>query len=198
MQTQISDEMDASNLLSGGQIAKAVKSAIRVREVERFHFNESRDFTFVTVADDDTYTPSTEFIAIDLVEVLIGTRYEELERYSPMAMACSSATGQTGRPWGWAWYGDELQLYPTPNDVYTIRIHGHFKVAELSADSDTNIWTTDGEDMIREDAKAILYASVRRNVEDASISVGMAKGYADALRAKTSKLKATGRIKAWS
>lgn len=200
IRTTIGSETLKTSLVS--EIGEAVKSAIRLRQNERFWFNETRSYTFATVADDDTYTLAasgsvSEFLTIDRIEAQIGSVWHELERVDQEEMTSLKHTARTGQPLCWCYFGDEVQIYPTPSDVYTLRVTGHFKFAELSAGTDTNAWLTHGYDMIKEAAKAIFYANIVRNEGMAATSRGLSDSFLQQLRAESSRRRGTGKIKPW-
>ncbi len=51
-------------------------------------------------------------------------------------------------------YQDRINLFPIPGSTYTLTIHYLKALTALSADSDTNAWLTEGEELIRLHAKA--------------------------------------------
>lgn len=202
MQTEIAEETDRSHLSS--QIARAILSAVRLRSDERFWFNETRDYSFSTIATTDTYTLAPdvslklqEFITIDYLEVLIGGQYRPMNRVSPAEMAASKQTPTSGQPLDWALFGDEIQIYPTPNDAYTVRVAGHFKFIELDAGADENAWTSSAYDMIKNDAKAVFYTTFIREHDQAASCREVAEVFRAALQRETSRKQASGTLRPW-
>lgn len=204
MQTDIADEIARSDLSSGGQIARKIKEAIRLRETERYWFNETDAYTFATVNGTDDYTLAadaglslSEFITIDAMEVQIGSEWRHMRRVDQAEMRDLKSSTSSGQPSDWCVFGSEVEIYPTPNDAFTIRVTGHFRLTELSADGDTNAWTTTAENMIRNDAKALVLADYVRNFDMAQASRQIADMYRDVLDKEHSRRTATGRIKPW-
>lgn len=201
LKSEIADDLAKSNLTT--QIARAILDAVEFHEGERFWFNVTRAYTHVTVADDDTYTLAAsgevyEFLTIDRIEVLVGTQYRPLERKSPDEMRELKESAQTGEPQSWAYLNDEIQYYPTPSAVYTMRVHGHYRLTPLSVDADENEWTNAARNLIRSTAKAYLYAHVMKSPDQAAAAQNVMLLELDRLRIKTSQRTATGRIRPWS
>jgi hypothetical protein len=75
-------------------------------------------------------------------------------------------TAQTGqdiaRPDYFAYYKQNIRLYPIPDAVYTMTMAYVYKLTALSSGSDSNAWTTDAEELIRCRAKADLYGHLQR------------------------------------
>lgn len=60
-----------------------------------------------------------------------------------------------------------MWFYPLPNQQRIVTMSYIERAATLSAASDTNYWMTDAEALIREEAKADIYANVIRNEQRA-------------------------------
>lgn len=162
MKARISDELGQRTDLAS-QIAYSITDAIAAYEDTRFHFNESRAITFSTVAAQEFYT-SADAAAIatiqkfDYVMVYVGDIPQQLSYNSPETMEWQSVSGtQQGTPWEYTWYGNAIRLYPTPDQVYTIRIGASVKVAAPATDAETgNAWMVHAERLIRSRAKLEL------------------------------------------
>ncbi len=192
---RIADDAERTDLTT--QIKKAINRAIHHYEKERFYFNEATN-TFSTVASQNTYTSSdAAFIAniaeIDLVKVtLSATNIPPLTKRSYTFLQEVDVGAITGDPCDYAWYASKLWLYPTPNAVLTITVSGQTKYTELSADADTNVWTTDAEDLIEARARWWLYKRVILDAEQASLAKEEELEALQALREKTAHLKDSG------
>lgn len=141
-------------------IRNKIKAAIRAYQKRRFWFNESRDVTFHTVASTEVYDFATigqEFYALDGVFLTVDSQTVELERISYASM--EGADTQTGVPSAYAYVNRALRIWQSPNDIYTIRLTGHIKVAEPASDAETdNAWMVEAYDLIMAHAKSELYA----------------------------------------
>jgi hypothetical protein len=71
-----------------------------------------------------------------------------------MDAAQSGAT--TNAPTHFAYFKQQIRLYPIPDAVYTVGLSYIYRFTTLSADGDTNAWMTDGEEVIRQSAKRRL------------------------------------------
>lgn len=171
MQDRIADELNRTDLTS--QIQKAIKSAIKVYDKQRFWFNESRSFTFSTVGGQEFYTSSDNadipnLLAIDTAQIAIASTDKYLlsrVSYEEMEATSANGTSDEGQPTWFAYYNKQLRLYPIPDAVYTIRVSGHWALTDLSLTTDTNNWMTDGEILIRSRAKREIFTHVIRDVE---------------------------------
>lgn len=202
MKTRIASEMERSDLTSF--IPNAIQDAIKTHETKRFWFNESRDLTFSTVAGQRIYTSAdaswiASIIEIDALYVTVGGQNRCLRRRDATEIELSADNSAlTGEPYSWAYWNKSIQLYPIPNQAYTVRAYGHIRLSSLSEDVDTNAWMTDAERLIRQSAKALLCAEVtfddigmQRYGALADIQMGM-------LEEETSRRQATGCIRATS
>lgn len=203
MKARIADELARSDLTS--QIAYAITDAIAAYEDERFHFNESRALTFSTVASQEFYSSTDnanigKVQKIDYVKVYIGNQAYDLRYERPADMESLSVSGtQIGTPWAYTWYGNQIRLYPTPDQVYTVRIGAAYKVAAPATDGEAdNPWMTHAERLIRSRAKLELALHVLKDTELAqTMTLGVTEAF-DQLKARTNQLTqaAQGRVRA--
>lgn len=203
MKTRIADELARDDLTS--QIAYAITDAIAAYEDERFHFNESRATTFPTVASQEFYG-STDAASIaniqkiDYVKVYVGNQPYDLRYERPDAMESLSVNGtQQGTPWAYTWYGNQIRVYPIPDQVYTIRIGASVKVAAPASDSEaSNPWMTHAERLIRARAKLELALHVLKDEGLAATMVQAVEEALNQLHGRTAMLTqaAKGRVAA--
>lgn len=175
MKSRIAGELARSDLTS--QIADAITTTIEAYQTERFYFNESRDVTFDTVANQEFYDSSDntnipDLLNIDWATIAIGSTIRTLEPRSPEKVDYDAGnTSSTGQPYSYAYYQQKLRLYPKPNAVHTVRINAHIKLAAPASDSETdNAWMMDAERLIRSHAKYELATHVLRS---ASLAAAM-------------------------
>lgn len=176
LQRAVADELgDRSDLLSeldgsslgSSPIKRAIQSAIAKWEAEPFWFNE--DYTtpfFTTVAGQELYgvgTDPDDFAAtpgIVVLHILVGGNRFEMKRQGWQYLEeISPSPTARGQPFEWAWFANKIRLYPIPDGAYPVRA-SRTKLMALSADGDTNIWTNEGYDLIRSEAKLILARDV--------------------------------------
>ena len=197
MKSRIASELRRSNITS--QIASAISTAISAYEHDRFFINESRDNTFMTVADQEFYSSSdAAFIGtltkIDYVFLFIqNTPFELSARQPRITEDASTNATATGTPTVYSWYDEQIRLYPVPSDAWTIRVGGVVTIAEPASDSETgNFWMTTAERLIRSRAKQELALHVLRDLELAQIMGGAATEAYDQLTDRTVRITKTG------
>jgi hypothetical protein len=220
LQRQVADELgNRTDLLTAlsdsnltlSPIQNAIQSAVSKWEREPFYFNEAYTVPwFTTVASQEFYTSSdAASIAttpdVDDLHILISSnRYTLTKRSWQYMEDMSVSPTNTGQPQDWAYFAEEIRLYPIPDGAYPVRASRTTKADALSADSDSNVWTTDAFDLIRSEAKLILAQEVIHDV-DLATRMKLAiygdpgdpriTGYLSALKGETTR-RARSRIKA--
>lgn len=165
MVDRIEDEIaDTSGNLET-QIQRAIKSAIAHYQRRRFYFNE-KVATFSTVAAQQWYSSSDlsdipNIVEIDRMAITIGsTNYPLNARSQQWIEDMYVGTSDTGDLTDYAYYRQQIRLYPIPTAVRTITLSYVYQPSALSASTDSNVWTTDAEELIRQRAKAVLKVDV--------------------------------------
>jgi hypothetical protein len=194
MQTRIADELDRSDLTA--QIKRSIVSAVRHYERRNFYFTEA-SFTFDTVAGQRSYassdianSPSIDILNGDFYGmrvVLTKQPFEDLDRRTALLTF-------KAMPEEWAYYGSQVWLYPIPDRAYTMTAYSVPRLTELSADSDSNAWTNDAEELIRTRAKIDLLRNVIRvdAGEDIALLAGQEEAAFVALVNEGASRRATG------
>jgi len=201
LKTLVAQDLSRSDLTS--QISAAVLSSIQDHSVERFYFNETRDFSIsLTTGSSGIYaiTPTStiqEFIKIDWIRVQIGSQWTRLDRIDSDNMEEFKSATTTGQPSWWTYVADRLSFYPEPGSTYSARIAGHVRLVALSADADTNAWTNAAKDLIRYSALKRVLAFPVRNAEAALGAATMEAQQLDTLRRETDRRKRQGRMAAY-
>lgn len=197
MKTRIADELGQRTDLTS-QIAYAINDAIAAYQAERFHFTETRAITFTTVADQEFYDATDAagiagIWSIRFVTLTVGDNSCSLAYMDPANAEVISASGtNTGQPSWYTWESDQIRLYPTPAEAWTVRIGCSASVAAPATDGETNNpWMTHAERLIRSRAKLELALHV---VLDQGLAVAMGEAVAEAFRQL--KDKATKRLAA--
>lgn len=157
------------------QIKAAINKAVAHYERQRFYFNETT-FTFTTVANQEYYSSSDQanipnLIDIDAMKILVnGSTYEILPKGFEYLDEIQTNTAYTGDPIFYAYYKQQIRFYPVPQAVRTVTVAGLIKYADLSADADYNVFTTEAPDLIRARAEWHLYANLLKDIEGATIA----------------------------
>lgn len=210
LKSRIADDLRRSDLTS--QINSAVLDAVKRWEGERFWFNEHR-FRLPTVAGTEEYAipgtltntdesaldTHTDLLEIDDVRMLDGNDYVRLRERTEQWIneEQAPAAQYTGTPAWYGIYGNKFRLSPVPDAVYVITISGLARLAPLSADEDTNAWTTEAEALIRHQALCELYRVVLRDTDGFALAQGGVQDALALLSRKSSGKLMTGRITAW-
>lgn len=164
MRARILDEISDSTLTTS--VNAAILSAIKFYERQRFYFNERVSDTFSLVAGQEYYE-SADLAAIpnlitidDMYVTISGSRYHITPiQFEDIASAQNGlVTGDP--PTNYAIYAQQIRMIPIPSAVRTVTMADHYRLTALSADSDSNAWTTDAEELIRCHAKHDLASNV--------------------------------------
>ena len=184
------------------EIKAAILSAVDHYTRLPFYFLESRSETFNTVADQEYYG-SADLAAIpniahiDRLTITVNSTLTSLDRQSFNYIdAQNSISTRTGRPVDYCYYAKQIRLSPIPDAVYEIRIAGDIRLAELSADADTNAWMTDGERLIRFRASYDLWSNVLADETRASVAKRNEMDALQWLVAEGTQRGTSGKIKA--
>lgn len=193
MQARINDELAMPSIAA--RIPNAIQAAIRFYESERFWFNEGESTTS-TVIDQQAYAMPTDFLEGDgLTLTASGIRYPLKRRPWPWMRGHNIDTAVTARPRDWAYYADQIWLYPVPDLVYTLTCSYLQRLDALSAFADTNDWMTHGEELIRERAKYdLMRQGPARDLEMAAVLKICAGEALSNLQDKSEQKIATGRL----
>lgn len=203
LQARIARELHRTDLTS--DIQSAIKSAIDFYASQRFHWNEKR-WSLTTIGGTKFYGQSTpapgtlpsDILEIDSITVTANSRIYQLDRmsYTDMDAIDAGTTPLAGYPRLWAWYGDQIRLYPTPNQAYVMTISGQYSYPELSSATDSTPWTNQAEELIRCRAKRDIYAHIIQDDEAAIRMDGREQRALRSIKAQTNKLISSGRISA--
>lgn len=192
LQNRIADEIARSDLTA--QIREAIQSAIRLHESERFWFNEA-EATAQSVAGQAAYAVPGDFLEPDALTLSVsGNRYPLSPRSYGWLRGAAINEAARGRPTDWAYYADQLWLYPAPDAAYTLTLSYLKRLPVLAASGDANAWMTHGEELIRARAKADLYANVIRDFDEAIAMKAVETEALANLRIKSAKKIASGRL----
>jgi hypothetical protein len=182
---------------------QAISDAIEHYQPRRFWFNETRSLTFDTVADQSDYSATDDgdiddFYDIDAAVITVGGQARILRRYGvPEMELLLDNSGSKGDPYAFARFADGFRLYPVPQQVYTVRLVGHYKVALPASDDEVNNpWMTHGKQLIRERAIALIYSGELRDTEQALVAQERERHALKVLTSATTRKKRKGRMKA--
>jgi hypothetical protein len=197
MQNNIADYLNRDDLTT--QIKRSINRAIEFYERKSFWFQETTG-SFSTIANQQSYGTAdglpSDIKEIDIVTItLSSTNKPELDResYEDIIRLDIAATG--GQPYKYAWYQNKIWFYQKPNSIWTINLSYQKNYTALSADADTNDWTTEAEDLIEARACWWLNSRIIKNVDEAAVNKADETEALNALIEKTNQLIGTGIIK---
>lgn len=154
------ERADMGSASSPGIIGTHVNDAIRTYKAKHWWFLQeptSATKTNTTTASDNYVSLVSGIIQIDTLQITIGSQLYRVDPIDHDEMeSLQEGTTGTGQPWYYSQYGKRIRIYPTPNDVYTLTWTGLFEEGTLGVSADTNDWMTDGELLIRRQAKMTL------------------------------------------
>lgn len=200
MQSRIADELDRADLTS--QIQNAIQDAIGFYERKYFYFTSNpAAFTFSTVAGQEYYTSSdaAQIATVPQIYALTGTFYglrrQLHKREWEFIDSISTLTTSKAMPQDWAYNGEQIRLYPIPDNAYTLSVAADPRPARPSANGDAGVWMNDAEALIRTRAKIYLLKNVIRASDmepELALLMGQEREEYAALTAETASREATG------
>lgn len=190
---------DTNASLTDDTISYYVKSVIKkYTDSERLWFLQEIG-TFSTVASTRSYSLSTNFsdFVDDKSAKITDTNYDyKLEKRNYDFMETNYPdTYFTGRPDFYALQGDNIVLGPVPDQAYTITLTYFKELPELSADSDTNDWTTTCERLIRFKTIADIFTLVLQTPELAAPYEMLAREELITIRGLNNRRSGGGKLK---
>lgn len=181
LKARIASELARSEAAFATFVSDAVLTAVQDYEAMRFHFNTAR-YRLNTVAGQESYTIPTDLrtpanaslaagesmLEIDSARLRWQNTSDYLRAVSPEWIDLYTTTATRGQPTYYSRLVDEIRLCPIPDQVYEVYFYGLKRFPALSADGDTNPWTTDAEKLIRARAKKTLLREVLQDFEHAA------------------------------
>ena len=191
LKAEIASDLDREDGSLATEIAAAITTAIGYYKPKRFYFNERRSLTFSTVASQQNYgsadnTAIPDLVRIDQVHKTVSGQRMTLRRVDFLDLEpLYDVSASSGEPYDFAYFNREIWLYPVPEQVYTIRVIGLYKVAGPATDGEAdNPWMTE----------AYLAANSLRNPELAGAKLQAEADALSSLRAEATKRASLGTI----
>jgi len=158
LKRQVAGDIQRSDAIA--YIPDGIEAAIRHYEKERFWFLEGRA-TIDTVPDDPFIGLPSDAAVMDVLLITIGGSRTPMTRVDYREIdEKDDGVANSGMPTEWAYYQDNIRLWPVPDIAYPLTLSYHKTLASLS-DSDGNAWITNGFDIIRYRAGAEALALVK-------------------------------------
>lgn len=183
------------------QIGTAVNRAIQYyANNQRFWFNETIS-TFNTVAGQLIYTSAdaipTLITEIDYVKIALSPslNIELVPRTYKYIQDRVVSTIVTSFPSDYAYYKQNFYVYPIAAAVYPITVSYTKSYVDLSAGSDANDFTNNGQDLIEARACWWIYSRILKNTESAALSKADETEAFLSLQAETIRITGSGKTK---
>ncbi len=171
------------------EAGRAVKAAIRTFETQRFWFNETAT-AIATVSGQSYIAAPDNMLAYDELRITVNSVDCELVNVDLPRLLTIRAGRPTGQPTHYCYHNDRFELAATPDSAWACPLYYIKQLPVLSADTDTNAWTTFGENLIAHTATMDLLIGMLRG-PDADIqrhALGATAGRMELTRHNDSKL----------
>lgn len=210
MRTSIINETLRDDLTQE-QLNKAINDAIKIWEATRFTFNEKR-YLLDTVQGQEYYGITSpngeEIMEIDSITILVSNVPYPLTPRTQQWFDTYQSPAQVymGQPDSYGIYGNQLRLFPIPDGgganagSYRITISALARLGPypLKNANDTNAWMTEGETLIREQAKLIIYRNLLRDETGVALCKDAIAEALSPLKRKMTAKATVGTIRPWN
>ena len=192
MANRIISEIARSDTSITADVQAQILSAIEFYASQRFWFNE-KESTITTSSSLAVYAFPADMQQIDSVVMWdsSGTKIDLGPKTFHEINGMDSGR-DFGKPSWYATYAQQFRLYPVPNGTFTFVVSHQYRIATLSASTDTNAWTNEAESLIRARATKLLHAIKFKDPESASVCEEWERQELERLRMQTEKLLDTG------
>jgi hypothetical protein len=153
----------------GNETKRAVIRAVKHYEKMRFWFNMTSTALAVGTESTSVALPD-DFLALDFatvrdssIDAIVTMRTFDRIAYKNQNTSLSGVVAEV------AYYRNQLHFTPKPQSATTLTIHYTHALPTLSADTDTNAWTSAAEDLIVHRATADMLANVLRVTDQKQI-----------------------------
>lgn len=201
-------------LMAGGrsdlstQVQSAIRTAVRHYRATGFWFNRGV-VEGATVEGQAAYDAPETVLTVEEIRIDWGSGFFPLGVKTWRQLQDFRTGSQTnGKPVRYAEYGGQWWLHQTPDDVYDLEWSGIIDLGALDTGTDTNAWMVEGEELIRQRARAIVQIDVLKDAEAKAEALQIAamggpgkhclslleRAALRALRGETNKRQSTGRI----
>ncbi len=196
MQSKIATRIKRSDLTT--EIKEAINEAIDIYDSKSFYFQETSG-SFNTVASQESYGTSdslpSDIREIDKVTITLSSTNKPLLCPRTFEYIRERNIGAaTGTPDDYAWYSSKLWFAAIPNSAWAITVYYKKSYTALSADADTNDWTTIAENLILQCAIKIISNDVTKDFELADRMEKRERESFIILKKKSDQLVASGKV----
>jgi hypothetical protein len=167
MVTRLESEIHRTNI--NAAVRSAILDAIlHYEEGPAFHFNSERSTASTIIGNKYLPLPAepdapefVDFLGTFPLQITVNQSTYPLNRrgHDYLQLIDLDAVVGRGIPFDWTYEDNQIRLYPIPQDVYTLTLYYKSKLTPITADTDDNAWTTQGERLIRARAKWDVYCN---------------------------------------
>lgn len=193
LQSRIADDLNRTDLTS--QIQQCILLAIQHYKHERFWFNETSATATASIGSAQVGAPS-DILQLDHLYLIVSSLNVELIAQDFNSIVQFRPTSN-GRPLAYCYYRNQFELDRKCDLAYSMLIYYVKELTALSAGTDSNGWTTDGEDLIVFHAEKKLYANVLKEASKAQFAAVQELAALTAMRALRNARTSTGYTKAY-
>jgi len=149
-----------------------------------------------TVYNVNQYVPPIDYVSPSIVEVtwslnirkqMTMISYQDLRAYDVIR-----PTPPESYPTMWAWFQQQIYLWPYPNSFYPITLSYRSAPQLVTLTTDYNFWTTTAERLIRKYAQASIEREVLKDPQSAQVSMSAATEELNALRSQGIQMDNSG------
>lgn len=151
--------------------------------------------TISTTAATATKAIPTGLRDVSRVAVVVAGYDYELDKITREVMADrQGADTGAGQPIEYSWEDTVFKFWPIPDAVYTVNVTGIYDDTALSAGTDTNSWTTIGEDLIVARAKFTICRDITLDTEMMALAQMAERSARTRLFGETNARTSTGKV----
>jgi len=164
MVSRVEAEIHRTNI--NAAVRSAILSAIEHYEDTEPPFHVTTERAESATIDGQTYYPVPDdfldFIGEYPLQITVNQSTYPLNRRSwdYLQVIDLNAVVGKGIPFDWTYGDGQIRLYPQPQAAYGLCLYYRKTLPVITADTDSNFWTTRGERMIRARAKWDLYNNI--------------------------------------
>ena len=146
------------------EVRRAIQNSIKCYEAQRFWFNETATTTTTTANAASLGIPS-DFLILDRLELTYSGSQLRLIEEPFDCIREMNATSSTGVPTHFAYRGDKFNLAVIPASAYSATCYYVHSLPTLSADTDSNAWTNEAQNLIAHSATLDLLSCVIKDTD---------------------------------
>lgn len=178
----------------------AVLDAVKFYQDKRFWFNEAQsNFNLSLTTQYALSTVAPKMVSIDNFKIWDGANNPYLVGRTPWndIERMDTGTSSASTPSDYSIHHEMLRIYPRPSVTLTAQINYHKAITLSASNSASTAWTNEASDLIRYRAKALLFATVLLDPNQAKIEQTLELQALERLFARTVKMVSSGKVKGY-